>query len=126
MPRRRRAPLPLLVGCNFFLFAAVAQVVYVPLLLSRPDRTMLLLGIAGNLAIVLLYLIIHIPGGEGSSAIKAPYRSRMEAPREARRINVQAVSERRRVYQDVFSMLNSEQVQLDGLWGCLSSGEVTV
>jgi len=40
----------------FFLVAAVAQVVYVPLLVRWPNQTVLLLGIAGNSAIVLLYL----------------------------------------------------------------------
>src|SRR5215213_9529697 len=39
---------------TFFLVSAVAQVVYVPLLLRWPNRTVLLLGIGGNSAIVLL------------------------------------------------------------------------
>lgn len=47
---------------TFFLVAAVAQVVYVPLLLRWPNRTMLLLGIAGNSAIVLLYLFTRVVG----------------------------------------------------------------
>src|SRR5687768_1808870 len=46
----------------FFLAAAVAQVVYVPLLLRWPNRTVLLLGIAGNSAIVLLYLFTRVAG----------------------------------------------------------------
>jgi hypothetical protein len=46
----------------FFLMAAVAQVVYVPLLLRWPNRTVLLLGIAGNSAIVLLYLFTRVVG----------------------------------------------------------------
>jgi hypothetical protein len=46
----------------FFLVAAVAQVVYVPLLLRWPNRTVLLLGIAGNSAIVLLYLLTRVVG----------------------------------------------------------------
>jgi hypothetical protein len=48
---------------TFFLVAAVAQVVYVPLLLRWPNRTvLLLLGIAGNSAIVLLYLLTRVVG----------------------------------------------------------------
>jgi hypothetical protein len=48
---------------TFFLVAAVAQVVYVPLLLRWPNRTLLLLlGIAGNSAIVLLYLFTRVVG----------------------------------------------------------------
>jgi hypothetical protein len=47
----------------FFLVAAVAQVVYVPLLLRWTNRTVvLLLGIAGNSAIVLLYLLTRVVG----------------------------------------------------------------
>jgi hypothetical protein len=47
----------------FFLVAAVAQVVYVPLLLRWPNRSvLLLLGIAGNSAIVLLYLFTRAVG----------------------------------------------------------------
>jgi hypothetical protein len=46
----------------FFLVAAVAQVVYVPLLLRWPNRSVLLLGIAGNSAIVLLYLLTRVVG----------------------------------------------------------------
>jgi hypothetical protein len=46
----------------FFLVAAAAQVVYVPLLLRWPNRTVLLLGIAGNSAIVLLYLLTRVVG----------------------------------------------------------------
>ena len=47
---------------TFFLVAAVAQVVYVPLLLRWPNRTVLLLGIGGNSAIVLLYLLTRVVG----------------------------------------------------------------
>ena len=46
----------------FFLVAAVAQMLYVPLLLLWPGRTVLLLGIAGNSAIVLLYLLTRVVG----------------------------------------------------------------
>jgi hypothetical protein len=47
---------------TFFLVAAVAQVRFVPLLLRWPNRTVLLLGIAGNSAIVLLYLFTRVVG----------------------------------------------------------------
>jgi hypothetical protein len=47
---------------TFFLVAAVAQVVYVPLLMRWPNRTVLLLGIGGNSAIVLLYLLTRVVG----------------------------------------------------------------
>jgi hypothetical protein len=47
---------------TFFLVAAVAQLLYVPLLLRWPNRTVLLLGIAGNSAIVLLYLFTRVVG----------------------------------------------------------------
>ena len=46
----------------FFLMAALAQVLYVPLLLRWPNRMVLLLGIAGNLAIVSLYLLTRTLG----------------------------------------------------------------
>ena len=46
----------------FFLTSAVAQMLYVPLLLRRPDRTVLLLGVGGNLAIVSLYLLTRTVG----------------------------------------------------------------
>ena len=46
----------------FFLVAALAQVVYVPLLLRWTNRMVLLLGIAGNSAIVLLYLFTRVVG----------------------------------------------------------------
>jgi hypothetical protein len=48
----------------FFLVAAVVQVIYVPLVLLWPHRPVLLLGIAGNSAIVFLYLftrVVEIP-----------------------------------------------------------------
>ena len=48
---------------TFFLVAAVAQVLYVPLLLRWPNRSvLLLLGIVGNSAIVLLYLLTRVVG----------------------------------------------------------------
>ncbi len=47
---------------TFFLVAAVAQVVYVPLLLRWPNQIVLLLGITGNSAIVLLYLLTRVVG----------------------------------------------------------------
>ncbi len=46
----------------FFLVSAVAQVLYVPLLLRRPSRAILLLGVGGNLAIVSLYLLTRTVG----------------------------------------------------------------
>ena len=46
----------------FFLVSAVAQVLYVPLLLRWPNRTILLLGVGGNLAIILLYLLTRTAG----------------------------------------------------------------
>ena len=46
----------------FFLVAAVAQLVYAPILLLRHARTVLLAGIAGNLAIVVLYLLTRTVG----------------------------------------------------------------
>jgi hypothetical protein len=47
---------------TFFLVSGVAQVLYVPLLLRWPDRTILILGVGGNLAIVLLYLLTRTVG----------------------------------------------------------------
>ncbi len=46
----------------FFLVSALAQVLYVPLLLRWPNRMVLLLGVGGNLAIVLLYLLTRTAG----------------------------------------------------------------
>ncbi len=46
----------------FFLVSAVAQALYVPLLLRWPGRTILLLGVGGNLAIVSLYLLTRTVG----------------------------------------------------------------
>jgi len=46
----------------FFLVSATAQVLYVPLLLRWPNRTVLLLGVWGNLAIILLYLLTRTAG----------------------------------------------------------------
>ncbi len=58
----------------FFLIAALAQALYAPLLLRRPNRTVLLLGIAGNLAIVVLYLLTRTLGipffGPGAGEIE--------------------------------------------------------
>jgi len=42
---------------TFFLVAALAQALFVPLVLRRPSRSVLVLGIVGNSAIVLLYLL---------------------------------------------------------------------
>ena len=47
---------------TFFLVAAAAQICYVPLLLCWPNRTILALGIVGNSAIVLLYLLTRVVG----------------------------------------------------------------
>ena len=46
----------------FFLVAGVVQVVYVPLLVRWPNQTVLLLGMVGNSAIVLLYLFTRVVG----------------------------------------------------------------
>jgi hypothetical protein len=46
----------------FFLASAAAQLLYAPLLLRRPTRALLLAGIAGNLAIVVLYLLTRTTG----------------------------------------------------------------
>ena len=46
----------------FFLASAVAQMLYVPLLLRWPSRKILLLGVGGNLAIVSLYLLTRTVG----------------------------------------------------------------
>ena len=46
----------------FFLVSALAQVLYVPLLLRWPNRMVLLIGVGGNLAIVLLYLLTRTAG----------------------------------------------------------------
>ena len=46
----------------FFLVAAVAQAFYVAILLHRPRPPLLLLGVAGNLAIVVLYVVTHTVG----------------------------------------------------------------
>ena len=47
---------------TFFLVAAAVQVLYVPLVLVWPTRMVLLSGIAGNLAIVALYLLTRTVG----------------------------------------------------------------
>jgi hypothetical protein len=46
----------------FFLVAALAQALYTPLVLVWPTRVVLLGGIAGNLAIVVLYLLTRTVG----------------------------------------------------------------
>ena len=46
----------------FFLVAALAQVLYAPLVLAWPTRMVLFGGIAGNLAIVALYLLTRTVG----------------------------------------------------------------
>ena len=46
----------------FFLVAGAAQILYVPIVLLWPTRIILLLGIAGNLAIVVLYLLTRAVG----------------------------------------------------------------
>ncbi len=46
----------------FFLVAAAAQLLYVPIVLIWPARPVLLAGIAGNLAIVALYLLTRTSG----------------------------------------------------------------
>jgi hypothetical protein len=46
----------------FFLVAAAAQILYVPIVLLLPTRIVLLGGIVGNLAIVVLYLLTRTVG----------------------------------------------------------------
>jgi hypothetical protein len=46
----------------FFLVAAAAQILYVPIVLLWTTRIVLLGGIAGNLAIVVLYLLTRTVG----------------------------------------------------------------
>jgi hypothetical protein len=46
----------------FFVVAAAAQILFVPIILLLPTRIFLLLGIAGNLAIVVLYLLTRTVG----------------------------------------------------------------
>jgi hypothetical protein len=46
----------------FFLVAAAAQILYVPIVLLWPTRIILLGGITGNLAIVVLYLLTRTVG----------------------------------------------------------------
>jgi hypothetical protein len=46
----------------FFLVAAAAQILYVPIVLLLPTRIVLLGGIVGNLAIVVLYLLTRMVG----------------------------------------------------------------
>jgi MFS family permease len=46
----------------FFLVGAAAQLLYAPLVLRWPTRAVLIAGIAGNLAIVALYLLTRTVG----------------------------------------------------------------
>ena len=46
----------------FFLISAVAQAIYAMVLLARPSQKLLLAGIVGNSAIVLLYLVTRTLG----------------------------------------------------------------
>jgi hypothetical protein len=46
----------------FFVVAGAAQILYVPIVLLLPTRIVLLGGIAGNLAIVVLYLLTRTVG----------------------------------------------------------------
>jgi len=57
----------------FFVASAVAQGAYALLLLRQPGRTWLLLGIAGNVAIIALYLatrLIGIPTGPAAGELE--------------------------------------------------------
>jgi hypothetical protein len=47
---------------TFFLVCAVAQGLYAPILLRWPSRPILLLGVAGNLAVVILWLVTRTTG----------------------------------------------------------------
>lgn len=47
---------------TFFLLAASAQLLYAVLLLLRPNRTVLLLGIIGNSAMIFLWLLTRVVG----------------------------------------------------------------
>ena len=47
---------------TFFLVAAVAQIVYVPILLRWPTPEVLVSGVVGNLAIVLMYVLTRTVG----------------------------------------------------------------
>ena len=47
---------------TFFLVCAVAQVLYVPVLLRWPNRKVLLSGVVGNCAIVLVYVLTRTVG----------------------------------------------------------------
>jgi hypothetical protein len=51
---------------TFFLVAAAAQMGHVPLLLRWPSRMVLVLGIMGNSAIILLYLLTRAVGSRSS------------------------------------------------------------
>ena len=47
---------------TFFLVCAAAQILYVPILLRWPSRTVLLIGVAGNLAVAILWLVTRTAG----------------------------------------------------------------
>lgn len=47
---------------TFFLISAIAQGLYAPGLLLWPNRVILLAGVAGNLAIVILWLVTRTSG----------------------------------------------------------------
>ena len=46
----------------FFVVASAAQILYVPIVVLLPTRIVLLLGIGGNLTIVVLYLLTRTVG----------------------------------------------------------------
>lgn len=47
---------------TFFVVCAVLQALYAPILLRRPGRPVLLIGAAGNLAVVILWLVTRTTG----------------------------------------------------------------
>ncbi|MFL6031930.1 MAG: hypothetical protein ACJ73Y_04065 [Rubrobacteraceae bacterium] len=47
---------------TFFLICAVSQLLYIPVMLRWPARPVLLLGVAGNLAVVILWLATRTTG----------------------------------------------------------------
>jgi hypothetical protein len=58
----------------FFLVAAIVQLGYSALLLARPSRTLVAAGVAGNLAVILLWVVtrtISIPLGPGAGTTEA-------------------------------------------------------
>ncbi len=57
----------------FFLATVIAQGLYAPLLMWRPRNTVLIVGIAGNTAIVLMWVVsrfIGVPVGPGAGEIE--------------------------------------------------------